>query len=213
MKLRMSSELACGDLAAEAGAARRPEEREQARAEGAERAEHREEDPAVEELPAGDADLLLVDRFPHGDVAAPAHRRRARLGRGFVGACPRRFAQLDFGAGRRGFARGGVLVAFARLAAQIAGRGPLTVREQQHARRGDDDDDDDDDGGHGWLALELEEHVVVPREGEVEALAAEERADDDEYRPEHHEHREHTDRELAVVRAVRRVLVDVGGER
>src|SRR5262249_11809377 len=52
--------------------------------------------------------------------------------------------------------------------------------------------------------LQLEEDALVPREHEVEALAPEERANDDEDGPHHQEHRHHHDRELPVVRLVRR---------
>src|SRR5262245_20034828 len=56
--------------------------------------------------------------------------------------------------------------------------------------------------------LQLEEDAVVPREDEVEARSPEERTDDDDHRPHHHEQREDRDRELAVLRVMRRVLVD-----
>ena len=51
----------------------------------------------------------------------------------------------------------------------------------------------------------------VPRVGEVEALSPEERADDDQHCPEHEVDRLDRDGELAVLRAQRRALVDVGG--
>src|SRR4029079_1905851 len=49
------------------------------------------------------------------------------------------------------------------------------------------------------LPLELEEDAVLPREQEVESGSAEERADDDEDRPEHDVDRHQGDGELAVL--------------
>src|SRR3954447_26661818 len=66
-------------------------------------------------------------------------------------------------------------------------------------------------GGLGSRS-ELEEQARGPRRDEVEARATKERADDDEDGPEHEEHREQGDRELAVLGLGRRVLVHVGGE-
>jgi len=66
-----------------------------------------------------------------------------------------------------GFAR----VAALGLATQVSGGAALTVREQEHAAQRDQDDDDDrDDDEHESSSLQLEEDVVVPREGEVESL-------------------------------------------
>src|SRR3954454_14015208 len=59
--------------------------------------------------------------------------------------------------------------------------------------------------------LEVEDLVdaLAPRVDEVEALAAEERADDDKDGPEHHEDGEQGDGELAVLGLVARILVEV----
>src|SRR6185295_18090482 len=65
-------------------------------------------------------------------------------------------------------------------------------------------------GGYS-SALEVEEGAGLPGVDEVEARAPEERADDDEHGPEHQEHGEEADGELAVVGFRRWVLVDVGG--
>src|SRR5688500_14920392 len=59
---------------------------------------------------------------------------------------------------------------------------------------------------------QLEEQAVAPRQDEVEAGTAEERADHHERRPEHDVHGHQRGRELAVLGLVGRVLVDVGGE-
>src|SRR4029079_1804794 len=59
------------------------------------------------------------------------------------------------------------------------------------------------------LPLELEEDAVLPREHEVEAGSGEERADDDEDCPEHHEDREERDRELPGLGLVGRIAIDV----
>src|SRR4029079_12695414 len=59
---------------------------------------------------------------------------------------------------------------------------------------------------------QIEEQVVAPRQGEVEAGTLEERTDDDQHRPEHDVHGHDGDRELAILRLVGRGPVDVGRE-
>src|SRR5690606_37947521 len=63
-----------------------------------------------------------------------------------------------------------------------------------------------------FLRSQLEEQAFVPGEHEVLLGAAEERTDQHEHRPRHEEDREQRDRELAVLRLVRRVAVNVGGQ-
>ena len=57
--------------------------------------------------------------------------------------------------------------------------------------------------------LKLEEQSGFPREDEVEARTSEERTDHDQYGPEHEVNGHDRDRELALLRLVRWVLVDV----
>src|SRR3954470_22810537 len=61
-------------------------------------------------------------------------------------------------------------------------------------------------------ASQIEEQAVAPRQCEVEARTSEERADDDEHRPEHDVHGHDRDREFAILRLVGWVLVDVGSK-
>ena len=68
----MSLILARADLAAESAGARGPQESETGGAEPGDREADGGEDAAVQELAAGDAELLLVDRLPR------SRRRRAR---------------------------------------------------------------------------------------------------------------------------------------
>ena len=63
----------------------------------------------------------------------------------------------------------------------------------------DRDDDDEDDDGHRSCSYSSKKMPSFHGNDEVEARAPEERADDDEHRPEHQEHREDRDRELAVL--------------
>src|SRR3954464_7603295 len=82
------------DLAAEATGGLGVEEADGGGAEGAEADGHRDEDAPVEELPAADAELLLVHRSPLRDGGG-APRRRCRTARpdrlaGVVGALARR---------------------------------------------------------------------------------------------------------------------------
>ena len=61
-------------------------------------------------------------------------------------------------------------------------------------------------------ALQLEEQAVVPGQDEVEAGPSEERADDDEHRPEHEVHGHQRGDELAILRLVRRIAIEIRGE-
>src|SRR5207253_1761027 len=106
-------------------------------------------------------------------------------------------------------------VALTRLTAEEADR-PLTVAarqrgEYEHQREQRNDDDAGNDHAE-FLQVEDVMDALAPREDEVEALASEERSDDDEHGPEHKEERHDRDGELTILRFVGRVLVDVARE-
>src|SRR5262249_7093052 len=160
-------------LAAEAARAERPEECEHRRRERGEAEADGDEQPAIQELPAADAELFLVDGFVLHDLAAAAADEPTECRTSLLGAlAPRR---LDVAPGRceisTGFGCGRVLVALARLTGEAAGRRTRApLRDHEDRDPADDDDDQDEDGKEHRVLLQLEEDALVPREHEVEAL-------------------------------------------
>ena len=164
---------------------------------------------AVEELAAGDAELVEVDRLVDRRGrrgAGLGHRGAARLDRlaRLVGPGPALAGLLDRArlvGRRRALGHGRAAAGLRRACASrdsAAPWSPASGRSRGGRRpRGP--------GPRRWrwryprLAPTARRRCRRSRGSEVEPGAPEERADDDEHRPHHHEQREDRDRELAVL--------------
>ena len=187
-------ELAEIDLAAEATRGRRPQEGDhRCRGEGSDAGTHQRDRGTVEELTPADTDHLGVGRHERRgqafrcrfDLLAVARDLARLLG---VGGAAGSLDWFHLGRAYFGFGGGSArsAIATAGLGRQGTGTahiGPAGEREERQGAEhdnGGDDDGDDDGCVHVATSFpsQLEEpSAVSPRQGEVEARPAEERAD------------------------------------